>query len=66
MNVTFQLGDESLNQRFLDEAKQAGLVALKGHRSIGGLRASIYNAMPFEGVQKLSEFMTSFAQTVTK
>ncbi len=64
MNVTFCLANESLNQRFLDEAKAQGLVALKGHRSIGGMRASIYNAMPLEGVVKLASFMKSFALTV--
>ena len=61
MNVTFQLTDESLNEAFLAEAKSAGLVALKGHRSVGGMRASIYNAMPIEGVKALVEFMQAFA-----
>tara|TARA_B110000879_G_C11130211_1_gene495666 strand:+ start:606 stop:1685 length:1080 start_codon:yes stop_codon:yes gene_type:complete len=65
MNVTFRLADESLNQRFLDDAKLAGLVALKGHSSMGGMRASIYNAMPLEGVDKLISFMTSFAKDVS-
>ncbi len=62
MNVTFQLTDESLNQQFLDQAKAAGLVALKGHRSVGGMRASIYNAMPLEGVKALVDFMKAFAE----
>lgn len=62
MNVTFQLTDESLNDAFLSEAKAAGLVALKGHRSVGGMRASIYNAMPLEGVQALVSFMEEFAK----
>ncbi|KFZ38399.1 3-phosphoserine/phosphohydroxythreonine aminotransferase [Shewanella mangrovi] len=61
MNVTFQLTDESLDKTFLKEAEEQGLVALKGHRIVGGMRASIYNAMPIEGVQKLVEFMTAFA-----
>jgi phosphoserine aminotransferase len=60
MNVPFFLRDESLNQRFLDESKAAGLLALKGHKSVGGMRASIYNAMPIEGVQALVEFMREF------
>ncbi|WP_371189174.1 3-phosphoserine/phosphohydroxythreonine transaminase [Thalassotalea maritima] len=61
MNVPFYLADESLNSLFLDEAKQAGLLALKGHRSVGGMRASIYNAMPIAGVQALVAFMQAFA-----
>lgn len=60
MNVTFYLKDESLNDEFLSKAKQQGLVALKGHRSVGGIRASIYNAMPLEGVQTLVQFMQAF------
>ena len=62
MNVPFWLKDESLNGKFLADAEQAGLIALKGHRSIGGMRASIYNAMPIEGVEALVEFMNAFAQ----
>ncbi|NMP15582.1 3-phosphoserine/phosphohydroxythreonine transaminase [Thalassotalea sp. Y01] len=61
MNVPFYLTDEDLNQRFLSEAKDAGLLALKGHRMVGGMRASIYNAMPIEGVQALVDFMKQFA-----
>lgn len=61
MNVPFWLKDESLNDRFLAEAEQAGLLALKGHRSVGGMRASIYNAMPIEGVNTLINFMKAFA-----
>ncbi|MCE9678420.1 3-phosphoserine/phosphohydroxythreonine transaminase [Shewanella sp. AS1] len=60
MNVTFYLKDESLNDAFLTESKAAGLVALKGHRSVGGMRASIYNAMPLAGVKALVNFMQSF------
>ncbi|MBT1445496.1 3-phosphoserine/phosphohydroxythreonine transaminase [Shewanella sp. JM162201] len=61
MNVTFQLADESLDKAFLQEAEAAGLVALKGHRIVGGMRASIYNAMPLEGIDALVSFMNSFA-----
>lgn len=60
MNVPFFLRDESLNATFLSESKAAGLLQLKGHSSVGGMRASIYNAMPFEGVQALVKFMCEF------
>ena len=60
MNVPFFLKDESLNERFLAEAKAAGLLQLKGHKSVGGMRASIYNAMPLEGVQALVSFLQHF------
>jgi len=60
MNVPFTLADAELDARFLTEAKQAGLVTLKGHRSVGGMRASIYNAMSEEGVQALIDFMSDF------
>lgn len=62
MNVPFLLADEALDKLFLDEAKAAGLVALKGHRVVGGMRASLYNAMPLEGVQALTTFMADFEQ----
>lgn len=62
MNVPFLLPSEDLEKLFLEQAKQAGLVTLAGHRSVGGLRASIYNAMPEEGVDKLVEFMQDFAR----
>ena len=62
MNVPFWLSDESLNEQFLAQANEAGLTALKGHRIVGGMRASIYNAMPLEGVQALIDFMASFAK----
>lgn len=62
MNVTFRLADESLNDAFLAEAKARGMDGLKGHRSVGGFRASIYNAFPLEGVQALAEFLREFAQ----
>jgi phosphoserine aminotransferase len=60
MNVTFFLKDESLNAKFLEETSAAGLVALRGHKAAGGMRASIYNAMPVEGVKALVEFMRDF------
>ena len=60
MNVPFILRDDSLNDAFLAEAKKAGLTTLKGHRSVGGMRASIYNAMPEQGVDRLVEFMADF------
>ncbi|MEO5573083.1 MAG: 3-phosphoserine/phosphohydroxythreonine transaminase [Gammaproteobacteria bacterium] len=60
MNVPFTLADPKLDSTFLSEAKQAGLVALQGHRSVGGMRASIYNAMPEQGVDTLIEFMREF------
>ena len=62
MNVPFILHDEALDKPFLSEAKAAGLLALKGHRAVGGMRASIYNAMPVEGVQALVAFMQDFKQ----
>ncbi|MCM5703180.1 3-phosphoserine/phosphohydroxythreonine transaminase [Larsenimonas salina] len=60
MNVPFTLADDALNSTFLSESEAAGLLALKGHRSVGGMRASIYNAMPESGVDALIEFMTDF------
>lgn len=60
MNVTFVLPTEELNAAFIKGAAENGLVTLKGHRSVGGMRASIYNAMPVEGVQKLIGFMKKF------
>jgi len=60
MNVTFVTGDKDLDTKFIKEAEANGLVNLKGHRSVGGMRASIYNAMPIEGVKKLVEFMKDF------
>lgn len=60
MNVPFFLKDETLNDSFLAEAKAAGLLQLKGHKSVGGMRASIYNAMPLEGVQALVSFLQQF------
>ncbi len=63
MNVPFFLGDESRNEAFLAQARANGLVQLKGHKSVGGMRASIYNAMPLEGVCALIEFMREFERT---
>ena len=60
MNVPFVTGDEELDAKFVKEAKAAGLENLKGHRTVGGMRASIYNAMPKEGVEALVEFMKKF------
>ncbi|NLK28419.1 MAG: 3-phosphoserine/phosphohydroxythreonine transaminase [Clostridiales bacterium] len=60
MNVPFITGNTELDAKFVKEAKEAGLENLKGHRTVGGMRASIYNAMPIEGVQKLVEFMKEF------
>ena len=62
MNVPFTLANADLDQVFLDEAKKQGLLNLKGHRSVGGMRASIYNAMPEEGVDALVSFMENFAK----
>lgn len=62
MNVTFRLPDDETQARFLKEAQARGLAELKGHRSVGGIRASIYNAMPLAGVELLAGFMREFAQ----
>ena len=60
MNVTFVTGNPDLDAKFVKEAEAAGFISLKGHRSVGGMRASIYNAMPYEGVKALVEFMKEF------
>ena len=60
MNVPFKLRDESLDGAFLKGAEARGMLQLKGHRSVGGMRASIYNAMPLEGVQALVDYMREF------
>lgn len=62
MNVTFVSGDQELDAQFVKEAKEQGLINIKGHRSVGGMRASIYNAMPYEGVEKLVAFMKAFEE----
>lgn len=60
MNIPFVTGNEELDKKFVKEAEAAGFVNLKGHRSVGGMRASVYNAMPVEGVEKLVAFMAEF------
>ena len=60
MSVPFFLRDERLNDAFLDGARGRGLAQLKGHRAVGGMRASIYNAMPIEGIQALVDYMREF------
>jgi phosphoserine aminotransferase len=62
MNVVFRTQNEDLDDQFLKQAAAAGMTTLKGHRSLGGIRASIYNAMPMDGVETLAQFMTDFAQ----
>jgi phosphoserine aminotransferase len=62
MNVTFRLPSEELEEKFINDAKKAGFIGLKGHRSVGGCRASIYNAMGLDGVKALVEFMATFAK----
>jgi phosphoserine aminotransferase len=62
MNIPFYLRDESLNDQFLSGAKARGLLQLKGHKSVGGMRASIYNAMPIEGVHALVDYLNEFAK----
>jgi len=66
MNVTFVTGDEQLDATFVAGAKKEGLVNVKGHRSVGGMRASIYNSMPIEGVQKLAAYMRAFEKEYKK
>jgi len=61
MNVPFTLKNTALDAAFLSQAEANGLIQLKGHRSVGGMRASLYNAMPIEGVVRLVEFMKEFA-----
>ena len=60
MNIPFVTGSEELDAKFVKEAKENGLTNLKGHRTVGGMRASIYNAMPMEGVDALIDFMKKF------
>ena len=62
MNVTFRLPSEELEEKFINEAKKAGFIGLKGHRSVGGCRASLYNAMSLDGVAALTKFMENFAK----
>ena len=63
MNVTFGLPSKELEKLFAEQAEYMGMSGLKGHRSVGGLRASIYNAMPYEGCEKLATFMEDFYKT---
>ena len=65
MNVTFRTGNDELDAKFAKESMAAGMSNLKGHRSVGGMRASIYNAMPIEGVEKLVAFMREFEKKHT-
>ena len=60
MNITFRLPDENLEKAFVEEAKKENLIGLKGHRSVGGIRASLYNALPLEGAETLAQFMKNF------
>lgn len=60
MNITFRLASEDLEKKFLTEATEHGFVGLKGHRSVGGIRVSLYNALPLSGAEKLADFMTTF------
>ena len=62
MNVPFVIGDKELEAKFVKEADAQGLKSLKGHRTVGGMRASIYNAMPVEGVEALINFMKKFEE----
>jgi len=62
MNVTFRLASEELEERFCTEAERCGMSGLRGHRSVGGIRASIYNAFPQEGVEELKVFMNWFIE----
>ena len=66
MNVTFVTGDKEMDAKFVKEAEAAGFINLKGHRTVGGMRASIYNAMPKEGIEKLVEFMKAFEEREAK
>jgi len=60
MNVTLRMGSEEMEKKFIEEAAKAGFHGLKGHRSVGGIRVSMYNALPLEGIQKLVSFMEDF------
>jgi phosphoserine aminotransferase len=60
MNVVFRLPTEELEAKFVKESIAAGMIGLKGHRSAGGIRASIYNALPMEGIERLLDFMAEF------
>ena len=62
MNIPFTLPDAALDAEFLAQSREAGLLALKGHKMVGGMRASLYNAMPLDGVLALTDFMADFAR----
>ena len=62
MNVTFTMATPELENKCVEEALPHDLIGLKGHRSVGGMRASIYNAMPIEGIKKLAEYLTEFKE----
>ena len=66
MNVPFVTGNADLDAKFVKEAKEAGLENLKGHRTVGGMRASIYNAMPYEGVVALVDFMRNLKRRICR
>ena len=66
MNVTFTLPNKEIEQEFLQKAKETGFIGLNGHRSVGGCRASIYNAVPLEHCQELADFMKTFKETYQK
>ena len=66
MNVPFVTGDEEMDKKFIAAATKEGFKNLKGHRTVGGMRASIYNAMPMEGVEKLVAFMREFERETNK
>jgi phosphoserine aminotransferase len=63
MNVTWRMEDEGLERRFVQEAERNGFSGLAGHRSVGGLRASVYNAVPLQACKALAEFMAEFQRT---
>jgi phosphoserine aminotransferase len=63
MNVTFLLPSEELTEKFVKDASKNGMVALKGYRTVGGIRASIYNAMPVAGAKALADFMATFQKS---
>ena len=60
MNIVFRLPSDKLEQKFISEAKSDGLIGLKGHRSVGGIRVSLYNAMTLDGARKVADFMENF------
>ena len=62
MNIVFHLPDETLEKQFIEAAATIALINLKGHRNMGGIRASLYNAMPIESVETLTDFMKNFSQ----